>query len=202
MPSFIVPESNRIPAFALALLNSFPQSGTGQRLVHKHVLKCANALAHHVEPTVAVAVIKAAMPRPPKWSREIEEAVQKAFSRGNGQMVAAGPVKPPVPTAEEIAIVQRLFNGPDYCEAINSLADLDRELERQAAGMDPATFAVVDAFRTWPESQYIGRALLKIIDRIPAPVLELAFECHQVREALWVLREFKRKFVDSPTENL
>jgi hypothetical protein len=184
-------------------LDSFPDSGSGRRLVHKHILKCANALSHHIEPAVAVSLIKAAMPRPPKWTCEIEEAVAKAFARENGQpMVAAANVKPPVPSPEEIAIVQRLFESPDYCEAINSLVDLDRQFEREAAGIDPETFLILDRFRAYPELVSPVLALAEIIDRIPKPTLELAKECRQVREALWVLREFKHAFVDPQKGNL
>jgi hypothetical protein len=203
MPSFTPPDPNRLPVFCVQLLGSFPDSGSGRRLVHKHVQKVANALSHHVEPAVAVKLIKAAMPRRPKWAREVEESVEKAFARIPGQpAVAAATVKLETPSPEEIELVRRLFDTGLYFEAINHAVALDRrfEAEAEASQADPECLDALNHFRLYPEFLCAGRALLKQLDRIPKPLLELAFECVQTRLVLRVLREFKRKFVDPPAQ--
>lgn len=69
-----------LPGYVRDLLDDWPASGTGNRLVHRHILRLANTLRHYVEePGTAGEMIRGAMPRRAKPG-EIEEALERAYN--------------------------------------------------------------------------------------------------------------------------
>ena len=68
-----------LPADLLQKLATWPASGTGQRLVHRHIMTLAVSLRHYVSEAEAIQLIRdSPMPRPPA-KREIEDSVAKAY---------------------------------------------------------------------------------------------------------------------------
>ena len=73
-----VTRNGNLPDFVRQALDDWPKSGSGNRHVHRHVLKLFNLLRHHVEAEKAGELIASKMPRPPKPG-EIEEALGLAY---------------------------------------------------------------------------------------------------------------------------
>jgi hypothetical protein len=71
--------NGHLPDFALKALEEWPTSGSGNRLVHRHLLKVANLLRHYLEAEAAGELIRGRMPRRAKPG-EIEEALSLAYS--------------------------------------------------------------------------------------------------------------------------
>lgn len=72
--------NGELPANVQAALDNWPPSGTGDRLVHRHVLRVANLLRRHIaDPGAAGEMIQAEMPRRPKPG-EIAEAIERAYN--------------------------------------------------------------------------------------------------------------------------
>jgi hypothetical protein len=72
--------NGELPAYVRDALECWPASGTGDRLVHRHILRLANALRHYVEdPGTAGEMIRGTMPRRAKPG-EIEEALERAYN--------------------------------------------------------------------------------------------------------------------------
>lgn len=72
--------NGELPAHIRDALDNWPASGTGDRLVHRHILRVANLLRHYVDdPGGAGELIRGAMPRGAKPG-EIEEAIQRAYN--------------------------------------------------------------------------------------------------------------------------
>ena len=70
--------NGELPAYVRDALDNWPASGTGERLVHRHILKLANLLRHYIdEPGDGAKLIRGKMPRRAKPG-EIEEAIERA----------------------------------------------------------------------------------------------------------------------------
>jgi hypothetical protein len=68
-----------LPPYVRDALENWPQSGSGNRLVHRHILKLANLVRHYVAAEVAAELIRGNMPRRAK-AGEIEEAIELAYN--------------------------------------------------------------------------------------------------------------------------
>jgi hypothetical protein len=69
-----------LPAYVRDALDNWPASGTGDRLVHRHILRLANMLRHYIDdPGAAGELIRGKMPRRAKPG-EIEEALERAYN--------------------------------------------------------------------------------------------------------------------------
>jgi hypothetical protein len=73
--------NGHLPDFALKALEQWPQSGSGDRLVHRHVLKVVNLLRHYVGAEAAGELVRGRMPRRAKPG-EIEGALGLAYGTG------------------------------------------------------------------------------------------------------------------------
>jgi hypothetical protein len=72
--------NGELPAYVRDALDHWPASGTGDRLVHRHILKLANVLRHYVDdPGAAGELIRGTIPRRAKPG-EIEESIQRAYT--------------------------------------------------------------------------------------------------------------------------
>jgi hypothetical protein len=71
----------QLPESVLDLLNNCPQSGSGQRLVHRWIMEVGVRLRHYVLIETAADLILRSISRQPKH-REIEDTLRRAYSTG------------------------------------------------------------------------------------------------------------------------
>jgi hypothetical protein len=106
-----------LPPHVKAAVLCWPQSGTGSRLVHRHILKVSNYLRHYVNAEEAAQIIAERMPRRQKGG-EIQEAIEVAYGRSPERIAAEQPPRhrPSVETIERI--VAERSKGPSMLEEL------------------------------------------------------------------------------------
>jgi hypothetical protein len=110
MPTTYASDPDSLPPKVEQLLKSCPQSGSGNRSVHRWLLEVANCLRHHKPAEQAAAMIRQHISRRPELN-EIEEAISKAYA---GQRVSRARRQSawPQPNLESIAEIVDRYTTP------------------------------------------------------------------------------------------
>ena len=78
MPVYEQNSNGELPAEIKSMLCNWPVSGSGSRLVHRHILTLADRLSHYVGTDEVFALIRDSMPRRPKTWRMVLMAALSA----------------------------------------------------------------------------------------------------------------------------
>jgi hypothetical protein len=112
MPEYEQNGNGELPPHVRDLLTNWPPSGSGDRAVHRHLLKVANRLRHYVDIHQAQQlIVNSPMPRPPKRG-EIEEALEKAYNLTGLQKSSIDSPPDHLPNLNEIENVVAERIGP------------------------------------------------------------------------------------------
>jgi len=82
MPVYEQNSNGELPAEIKSMLCNWPVSGSGSRLVHRHILTLADRLSHYVGTDEVFALIRDSMPRRPKTWRMVLMAALSAQGTG------------------------------------------------------------------------------------------------------------------------
>jgi hypothetical protein len=111
--------NGELPSHVKAALAAWPQSGSGTRLVHRHVLKVANYLRHYVTADQAAQIIAEGMPRRGK-AGEIQAAIELAYGHSPARIAQEKPPRHQASVQMIEQIVAERFNGHSMLEELRA----------------------------------------------------------------------------------